>query len=139
LDRPWDTAARHFTVEDDGLMQNWAGRVWMNPPYGPETTKWMARMAHHADGVALIFARTETAMFFEHVWPKASALLFIEGRLFFHDASGERAKHNSGGPSVLIAYDEPGKCANLVSLATCGIKGQFLDLTMQRKHYNDEQ
>ena len=25
--RPWDTAARHFTVEDDGLAQSWDGRV----------------------------------------------------------------------------------------------------------------
>jgi ParB family transcriptional regulator, chromosome partitioning protein len=26
-------AARYFTVEDDGLKQQW-GRIWLNPPYG---------------------------------------------------------------------------------------------------------
>lgn len=31
--RPWDTAAQHYTVRDDGLSKPWAGRVWLNPPY----------------------------------------------------------------------------------------------------------
>ncbi len=132
IGRPWDTAAKHYTVEDDGLLQPWAGRVWMNPPYGPETSNWMSKLADHGDGVALIFARTETAMFFSHVWPKAASLLFIEGRLFFHDHAGVKAKHNSGGPSVLIAYDLPNSDRNSASLAASGIKGQYVDLRRQR-------
>ena len=28
LNRPWDTAKKHYTVEDDGLTKPWAGRVW---------------------------------------------------------------------------------------------------------------
>lgn len=27
--RPWDTAERHYTVEDDGLSIPWVGRVWL--------------------------------------------------------------------------------------------------------------
>lgn len=27
-------AARYFTKDDDGLVQAWSGRVWLNPPYG---------------------------------------------------------------------------------------------------------
>ena len=53
-----------------------------------------------------MFARTETEMFFDHVWPKASSMLFIAGRLTFHYPSGKEAPHNSGGPSVLIGYGE---------------------------------
>jgi len=49
--RPWDTAARHFTVEDDGLAQSWDGRVWCNPPFGREAIKWLRRMAEHGNGI----------------------------------------------------------------------------------------
>jgi hypothetical protein len=102
--RPWDTAKTHYSVEDDGLSQPWFGRVWCNPPYGLEAARWLDRLSAHGDGVALIFARTETAMFFDHVWGKADALLFIRGRLHFHHVDGTRAAANAGAPSVLVAY-----------------------------------
>ena len=101
---PWRTAARHYSVLDNGLMQPWHGRVWLNPPYGRDTAIWLKRLADHGDGVALIFARTETEMFFEQVWERADALLFLRGRLYFHHVDGTRAAANSGAPSVLIAY-----------------------------------
>ncbi len=80
--------------------------VYCNPPYGRSTGDWLEAMAQHNHGIALVFARTETRMFFEHVWPHASALLFLRGRLTFcyPDGQGSKAGHNSGGPSVLIGY-----------------------------------
>jgi hypothetical protein len=106
INRPWDTASIHFNVNDDGLNKPWFGRVWMNPPYGQEATVWLDKLAKHGNGIALIFARTETKMFFDHVWDKADALLFFKGRLYFHHVNGEKAKANAGAPSVLIAYGE---------------------------------
>lgn len=102
IKRPWPTAKTHYTVDDNGLKKDWHGRVWCNPPYGREAEKWLARLADHGSGIALIFARTETRMFFSQVWPKASAILFIEGRLHFHHVDGTRAKANAGAPSVLV-------------------------------------
>lgn len=104
VNRPWETAGMHYTVEDDGLKHPWHGRVWLNPPYGQETGKWLDRLADHGNGIALIFARTETRMFFEHVWRRADAVLFIEGRLHFHHVDGTRAAANAGAPSCLVAY-----------------------------------
>jgi hypothetical protein len=47
-DRPWPTARRHYTVEDNGLILPWFGRVWMNPPYSnPLIARFMGRMAAH--------------------------------------------------------------------------------------------
>jgi hypothetical protein len=104
--QPWRTADRMITERENGLLRPWSGRVWLNPPYGRQLGAWLNRLALHGHGTALTFARTETRAFHENVWPFASALLFLRGRLTFHQPNGERAKmgHNSGGPSVLIAY-----------------------------------
>jgi len=123
--RPWDTATSHFTINDDGLSREWAGRVWLNPPYGRETGKWLAKLADHGDGIALIFARTETEMFFSEVWEKADALLFLRGRLHFHHVDGTRARANCGAPSVLIAYGR----YNVDALRSSGIQGRLVELT----------
>lgn len=115
--RPWRTAHHHFTVTDNGLLQPWAGRVWCNPPFGREAIKWLRRMAEHGNGVALIPARTETAMFYECVWNAADAVLFIEGRPHFHYVDGTRAPFNSGAPICLIAYG----LSNVVALERSGL------------------
>jgi hypothetical protein len=102
--RPWDTAAAHFTREDDGLVQPWTGRVWLNPPFGREAVRWLRKMVMHGNGVALIPARTETAMFYECVWGIADAVCFLKGRPHFHYVDGRRAAANSGAPICLVAY-----------------------------------
>lgn len=104
INRPWPTASNHFTIEDNGLAQPWHGRVWCNPPFGREAVKWLRRMVDHGNGIALIPARTETAMFYETVWGVADAVLFIKGRPHFHHVDGSRAPFNSGAPICLVAY-----------------------------------
>lgn len=124
INRPWSTAKEHYTVNDNGLLLPWDGRVWCNPPYGKEAIKWMRKLAEHGNGTALIFARTETKMFFETVWPHAESILFLEGRLHFHHVDGTRAKANGGAPSVLIAYNE----MNAEALEESGIRGKHIYL-----------
>jgi len=127
--RPWATAKRHYTIEDNGLTKPWEGRVWMNPPYSTSVIGlWLGRIASHGDGFALIFARTETDAFFRHVWERASALLFLRGRINFHLVDGRRAIKNSGAPSVLCAYG----AGNADQLAECGVQGQFVPLLLPR-------
>lgn len=122
--RPWNTARVHFSKEQDGLAQQWFGRVWCNPPYGKEAALWLEKLSNHNQGIALIFARTETDMFFRWVWRKASAVLFIQGRLYFYDVNGRVAPANSGAPSVLVAYGSRDK----EILRMCGIPGKFIEL-----------
>lgn len=123
--RPWNMAKGHYCIEEcDGLAMPWHGRVWLNPPYGASTAQWLRRLATHGDGIALIFARTETACWIEEVWAKADAVLFIAGRLHFHHVDGTRAAANSGAPSALVAYGRQ----NAACLKDCGIAGQFVPL-----------
>lgn len=117
IDRPWDTARNHYTVNDDGLSKEWFGRVWMNPPFGRAATLWMRRIAAHGNGIALIPARTETAMFYESVWSRADAVLFVKGRPHFHRVDGSRADFNSGAPICLVAYG----ARNVAALIASGL------------------
>lgn len=104
--QPWPTAETMWTVADDGLTCDWFGAVWMNPPYGPHIGKWLDKLARHGNGLALIFARTETAAFHAAVWDRATALYFFRGRVQFHrPITGER-QGNAAAPSVLVAYGD---------------------------------
>lgn len=120
----WIPAERHYSAEDDGLTQPWAGRVWLNPPYGPHTSRWIRRLAAHGDGIALVFARTDTAWFHEVV-PAAAAVCFIRGRLdFVHQdpermAGPGRTNRNAGAPSLLIGYGAA--CGDAIAAAGLGM------------------
>lgn len=117
--RPWPTADNHFTIEDNGLLKEWFGRIWLNPPYGNQTEKWFRRMQEHNNGIALTFARTETKMFFESVWPRANAIMFLRGRVQFYHVTGKPGMSGSGSPSVLIAYGHN----NIEPLEKSGLDG----------------
>lgn len=120
-DQPWPTAKHHYTQDDDGLLQEWFGRVWLNPPYGKGAPPFMEKMALHRRGIALVFTRTETRMFQKLVYPYASGFLFLAGRLKFHRPDGSLAS-TSQSPSMLISYGEEDKHI----LKKCELPGFFL-------------
>lgn len=122
--RPWPTAWHHVSLPTDGLELEWWGNVWLNPPYSREARRWLAKLADHGTGIALIFARTETSWFIEHIWNRATALLFLHGRVHFHHADGTRAAANAGAPSVLVAYGP----AAAHQLAKASLPGTFVRL-----------
>lgn len=134
---PWRTATTMWTRADDGLSQQWFGRAWCNPPYGPPKIiePWMSRMAQHGNGIALIFARTETRCWFKYIWPVATAALFVEGRPHFHTVDGTRAPGNSGAPVALIAYGTE----NAEALARSGIRGKLVILNRAAQGEPDAQ
>lgn len=79
---------RYFTAEDDGLVQEWAGACWMNPPYGGEIGRWVAKAHESGDAgatvVCLIPARTDTSWWWDHA--RHGEVRFLRGRLQFGNA-----------------------------------------------------
>lgn len=124
LEMPWKTANHRFTEIDNGLTQEWFGRVWLNPPYGKSMIDFLKKMADHNNGIALTFTRTETAQFQKWVFPYATALLFKEGRIHFLNNEGKKVGNGSGCGSVFIAYGKE----NADILKNSGIKGKFIQL-----------
>jgi hypothetical protein len=119
----WPTAKRHILLPADGLAADWGeGRVFLNPPYSREAVKWIAKLADHGQGTALVFARTETAWFVDQVWRRASALLFLHGRVRFLLPDGTPYHDNAGAPSVLAAYGQ----ADAEVLRGCSLPGSYV-------------
>lgn len=107
---------------EDGLTVDWEGLVWCNPPFGPEAGVWLARLADHGHGVALVPARSETRWFVSTIWERADAVLFLHGRPHFHHPDGTRGAANSGAPICLVAY---GPVADR-RLRACGLPGSLV-------------
>ena len=103
-----DTNAKcqmHYTIEDDGLTQNWGGRrVFCNPPYGREISKWVKKCYEESQKpdtlvVLLIPARTDTTYFHRFIYKKAREIRFIKGRLHFNEA-----KQGAPFPSMVVIF-----------------------------------
>lgn len=100
----WHTAKTCYTEEDNGLILPWEGEVFLNPPYSrPEVDLFMRRMAEHANGIALLYARVGNDIFFNHVWNHATSVVFLRKRIHFLDTE-MRESGAPGADSALIAY-----------------------------------
>ena len=92
---------RYFDRATDGLAQEWAGRCWMNPPYGREIGKWVKKAAEsHALVCCLLPARTDTAWWHDYVVRYAKSVEFVRGRIKFGEA-----KHGAPFPSAVVIFD----------------------------------
>lgn len=95
---------KHYTVDEDGLKQDWGGEtVYCNPPYGREVKHWVKKcyeesLKDNTTIVLLIFARTDTKYFHDYIYKKAE-LRFIKGRLKFGNC-----KNSAPFPSILAIF-----------------------------------
>lgn len=83
---------KHFTIEEDGLLQDWGNEVvFCNPPYGRQIKDWVKKAYEESQKdnttvVMLIPDRTDTIYFHKYIYHKAE-IRFIKGRLKFGDAT----------------------------------------------------
>jgi hypothetical protein len=93
------TAKTVFTSNGD--TQKWFGRVWLNPPYS-EVGRWLDMLADHGNGIALVFARTDTRWAQKH-FKKANQVFFLKGRIKFLNSKFEEST-NAGHGSMFLNY-----------------------------------
>lgn len=96
-------AKKHYTIVDDGLASLWDGTVFVNPPYGSETAKWMEKLADYGDGIGLVFARTDVKWFHDH-GSRADVICFVKSRIKFYKGNIEDQGGTPGAGSMLLAY-----------------------------------
>ncbi|TGJ99817.1 adenine methyltransferase [Leptospira langatensis] len=92
-----------YSKEEDGLLQEWSGRVLMNPPYGREIGRWVEKAYRQAQQscevvVCLLPSRTDTKWFHDYVLGNAE-IRFIKGRLKFGSAT-----ENAPFPCLLAIF-----------------------------------
>ena len=106
-------AGTYFTIEDNGLAQEWTGRVWMNPPYSKELiglfveklvqskgvmqacvlvnnateTRWGQSLIRESDAVCFLSSRVR------FLTPKGLGGAPLQGQMLFY--FGDRAAHFS--------------------------------------------
>lgn len=95
-------AAQIFTIEDDGLSKDWAGRVWMNPPYAqPHIANFVEKLASEyeagnvSEAIALTHNYTDT-QWFHRAALSCNAICFTRGRIGFLSPEGKRAAPTQG-------------------------------------------
>jgi len=113
-----------YTVKDDGLQQQWKGRIWLNPPYSnPLIQQFLIKMAEHDNGIALVFAKIEAKWFHDIVLRHATAIKFLYDRVRFFKPDGTQGLQPRNG-SMLVAYG----MENARILSENTLKGKFLYL-----------
>lgn len=88
-------AKQFFSEQDNGLLMRWAGKVWMNPPYGSDligrfTEKFAKEYTdgNITEGIVLVNNATETAWFCQ-MMTAASAIVFPRGRIRYNSPTKE--------------------------------------------------
>lgn len=120
---------RFWTLEEDGLAQDWTDEVvFCNPPYGAGVGRWV-RKAAMGRGVAVLIVPTRTESRWWCEWAlHASELRFVRGRVHFVYPGERRASDSrpvfsttvlvfgTGGPCRVSTFPTPRLAAQGESL-----------------------
>lgn len=98
--------ARFYTKDNDGLGHSWANEVvFVNPPYGGNTDRWLRKAwqesLNNAVVVCLLVSSTDRSYWHDYIFPYASQIRWIRGRLRFSDASS-----TAPFASAIIIFDK---------------------------------
>ncbi len=104
-------AKTYFTKDDNGLVQDWKGTVWLNPPYSSGLVdkfaeKLVDSLGKVKSAIVLVNNATETR-WFQLLANKCDSICFPSGRIKFLDATGEPKNSPLQGQAFLYFGPKP--------------------------------
>lgn len=100
-----DPCPANWDGKIDGLTSEWGGANFVNPPYGRELPRWVAKgFAEWKKGKTVVFlipSRTDTKAWHEYCM-KADEIRFIKGRLKF-----DGHPNSAPFPSAIVIFKSP--------------------------------
>ncbi len=76
-----------FSKIEDGLMQDWFGTVWMNPPYS-KRSPWVGKWLNHNNGIALLPLSGNAKWWYE-LWNSKAFGITLKPRSDFINENGK--------------------------------------------------
>lgn len=91
-------------ISSESLERDWSGFVWMNPPFGHQSTKrrWLEKFFTHGEGIALLPDRTSAPWWQEYA-PRADCVLFVSPKVKFERPDGSIGEQPGTGTTLLAA------------------------------------
>jgi phage N-6-adenine-methyltransferase len=93
-------AKTFYTVDDDGLSKEWAGRVWINPPFSnvlPFADKLISHLEVGDVTQAIVLTNNNTDTVWWHKMAElANGVCFTKGRISFYDTFGNTSAPTNG-------------------------------------------
>ena len=113
-------ALTRWTENDDGLSRQWAGLVFVNPPYSRALPSWVAKCKEEGERgatvIGLVPSRTDTRWWHNSVVGQADVIM-LKGRLRFGNGQG-----SAPFPSALVVWND----RNLVGRVAGALPGGWL-------------
>lgn len=116
-------ADTRYTKEDDGLSKAWHGDVWLNPPFGDQSStgngsrdEWLQKARQEVNRpevrtvTVLLPVDTSTAWFHEHV-VEAPVLCLMDGRIEFEGEQPEETGNTSFATCLSVFGNPPDELA----------------------------
>lgn len=115
----WIQAERYFTKDDNGLAQEWHGRVFMNPPYAqPLIFQFCEKMVGEVaagrvtEAIVLVNNATETRSW-QAMAAECASVCFPQGRIKYFDESGKPANTPLQGQSFVYFGERMARFADV--------------------------
>ena len=94
------TAREVWQLPKCGILNQWSGKVWLNPPYS-EAKIWLDKMTVHRNGSVIIFSRTGPL---GKYMKDCDHLFFLRNRVRFLHEDLTPAKDNPGADTMILSW-----------------------------------